>query len=169
MPAASDTGVASRLHPGGQYAHLLRAPARGGSPLMVTAPTVLETVYGLARQLSVQSTAKADLAWYRRLFSGPLVRVLPFGGPASVLAGELCARHSLPPTGARRDERPKAERRVAWILDIQIAATAWTAGYGVATRNRRDFELLRDLIAELYPQTTPLEVLGPPEAEQPHR
>lgn len=51
---------------------------------------------------------------------------------------------------------------MAWILDIQIAATAWTEGYGVATRNRRDFELLRDLIAELYPQTTPLEVRGPP-------
>jgi len=137
--------------------------------VVVTAPTVLETIYGLARQLSVQSTAKADLAWYRRLFSSPLVRVLPLDEPASVLAGELRARYSLPPTGARRDERPKAERRVAWILDIQIAATAWTAGYGVATRNRRDFELLRDLIAELYPQTTPLEVLGPPEAEQPHR
>ncbi|MBA2428542.1 MAG: hypothetical protein H0V55_02315 [Thermoleophilaceae bacterium] len=133
--------------------------------MVVTAPTALETIYGLARQVSVQPTAKAGLAWYRRLFAGPLVRVLPFGGPASLLAGELRARHPLPPTGARRDERPKAERRVAWVLDIQIAATAWTAGYGLATRNRRDFELLRDLIADLHPRATPLEVLGPPGEE----
>lgn len=135
--------------------------------MVVTAPTVLETIYGLARQVSFQSTAKADLAWYRRLFAGSLVRVLPFDGPASVLAGELRAQHPLPPTGTRRDERPKAKRRVAWVLDTQIAATAWTAGYGLATRNRRDFELLRDLIADLHPRATPLEVLGPP-AEDPH-
>lgn len=129
---------------------------------MVTAATALETIYGLARQVSVQPSAKAALGWYEKLFAGPLVRVLPFGGPASVVAGALRARHPLPPTGARRDERTKPDRRVAWVLDIQIAATAWTAGYGLATRNRRDFELLRDLIAELHPRTTPLEVLGPP-------
>ncbi|MGI8441271.1 MAG: hypothetical protein ACR2NV_13935 [Thermoleophilaceae bacterium] len=75
------------------------------------------------------------------------------------------ARHSLPPAVARSDARMKPDRRVAWVLDILIAATAWTAGYGIATRNRSDFEVLRDLIEELYPGVTPLVVVDPPAAD----
>ena len=44
----------------------------------------------------------------------------------------------------------------------QIAACAWTHGRGLATENLRDFEVLRDLIAQLYPQTTPLVVTASP-------
>lgn len=133
---------------------------------MVTAPTAVETIFGLARQISVDPSAGVDLAWYRRLFAGPLARVLPVNAFAAILAGELRAQHPTPPPTARSDARPKPDRRVAWVLDILIAATAWTAGYGIATRNRGDFELLRDLIEELHPGVSPLVVMDPPGHER---
>ena len=147
------------LHPGARYAKLLTAVAQSDAPIMVTAPTAVEVTYGFARQVSARPAAARDLAWYRTLFAGPFARVLPH------LAGEMRARHSLPPAVARSDARTKPDRRVAWVLDILIAATAWTAGYGIATRNRSDFEVLRDLIEELYPGVTPLVVVDPPAAD----
>jgi hypothetical protein len=47
-------------------------------------------------------------------------------------------------------------------LDLQIAATCWTAGFDVATENRRDFESIADLIAELAPDAPRLAIVGPP-------
>jgi predicted nucleic acid-binding protein len=49
------------------------------------------------------------------------------------------------------------------VLDIQIAACAWTHGRDIATENVRDFEILRDLIAVIYPNTTPLVVTSSPD------
>ena len=164
MPEAWDTSVASHLHPGARYASLVGASVQAGSPIVITAPSVTETIYGIARRVSVEPTATPALAWYRKLFAGPLTRVLPVEAHAAILAGELRARHPLPPMAERIDARTKPERRVAWVLDILIAATAWTAGYGIVTRNRRDFEVLRDLIGELYPSVTPLAVEDPPRA-----
>ena len=161
-----DTSVASHLHPSGRYAELFTASVRAGTPVVVAAPTAIETIYGFARHVSATRTAATDLAWYRTLFAGPFARVLPVDASASILAGELRALHSLPPAVARSDGRTKPERRVAWVLDVLIAATAWTAGYGIATRNRGDFEVLRDLIEELHPGVTPLVVEDPP---GPHR
>ncbi len=66
-----------------------------------------------------------------------------------------------PPTGARR-RGTKPEQRAGWVLDIQIAACAWTHGRQIATENRHDFEILRDLITKLYPDTPPLDVTPPP-------
>jgi hypothetical protein len=54
------------------------------------------------------------------------------------------------------------EHRAGWVLDIQIAACAWTHGRELATENTRDFEALRELIAKLYPDTLPLAVAEPP-------
>jgi predicted nucleic acid-binding protein len=47
-------------------------------------------------------------------------------------------------------------------MDIQIAACAWTHGRTLATENTRDFEALRDLMAGLYPDASPLAVVEPP-------
>ena len=66
-----------------------------------------------------------------------------------------------PPSGARR-KGVKTEQRAAWVLDIQIAACAWTHGRQIATENRHDFEALRNLITELYPDTPPLTVTPSP-------
>lgn len=140
---------------------------RAGTLIVVTAPTALETIYGMTRRVSVDSTAAAALTWYRGLFAGRGARVLPVSAAASALAGELRARHPVPPLPRRSAARTKPDRRVAWVLDILIAATAWAAGYGIATRNRGDFEVLGDSIAVLYPGIAPLDVVDPPGHESP--
>ncbi len=53
------------------------------------------------------------------------------------------------------------------MLDILIAATAWSVGYGITTRYRSDFEELRNLIEELHPGVAPLAVMDPPVRESP--
>ena len=160
-PEAWDTTLASSIHPGGRYAEIVSSRAARGHRVTVTAPTVLESVRGLASRVRDEPRLGPALLWYRRLPFADAVRVLPFDGPAAVLAGELQARQPLPPLARRSDRRGKPQRRVAWMLDAQIAATAWTAGYAVATENRGDFERLAELIADLYPSGAPLEVVGP--------
>lgn len=56
------------------------------------------------------------------------------------------------------------EQRAGWVLDIQIAACAWTHGRQLATENRDDFQALSDLIANLYPDTTKLIIAPSPQA-----
>lgn len=163
MPEVWDTSLASKIHSTGAYGGLLRTRAKRNDPVVLTAPTVLETVRGLALRASGDPSLGEGLRWYTRILGSRLVRVLAFDTAAAVLAGQLRARQELPPPRRRGDTRGKPQRRVAWVLDTQIAATAWTAGYGVATENRSDFELLRRLIDALHPGAPPLEVVGPPE------
>ena len=169
MPAAWDTSLASQLHPRARYSTLLATFTRTGAPVVVTAPTAFQTIHGIARQVESEPAAARILEWYETLFAGPLVQVLAVDGQASALAGKLRARHPFPPPSPRADARTKPDRRVAWVIDILIAATAWTAGYGIATNNYRDFAVLRDLIAELYPSTTPLAVGSVPTGPDPDR
>ena len=60
-----------------------------------------------------------------------------------------------------RRKGTKPEHRAGWVLDIQIASCVWTHGRELVTDNTRDFEILRDLMAGLYPDTSPLTVTGP--------
>jgi len=73
------------------------------------------------------------------------------------------AEHSC---GQRRRQvsvrRPAAHTRVAWLLDIEIAATMFAAGLDVATHNQRDFEALRDALAALFPDAPALGVVEGP-------
>jgi predicted nucleic acid-binding protein len=96
-----------------------------------------------------------------RLLASDLVEILSLDRTAAIVAGQLRAMHPMPPTGARR-KGVKPEQRAGWVLDIQIAACAWTHGREIATENRRDFEALRDLIAQVYPETSPLLVTPSP-------
>ncbi len=101
------------------------------------------------------------MPWFIGLVASELVEILAFDRPAAIVAGRLRATQPVAPTGPRR-KGVKPEQRAAWVLDIQIAACAWTHGRQIATENRHDFEALRDLIAKLYPGTTPLAVVTPP-------
>jgi len=154
MPAW-DTTLLSRLYPGGPLERHLLDRLRAGEPVAVTAPTVMEVVTG------IQATARANprvapaLRWLTRLLSSDLMEVLALDRPAAVLAGRLRALHPAPPTGARR-RGTKPEQRAGWVLDIQIAACAWTHGRELATENTRDFEALREIIAKLHPDASPL-------------
>ena len=81
---------------------------------------------------------------------------------AAIAAGRLRAQSPLPPRRSRADRRSKPERRVAWVADQQIAASAWAVGIPIETENMDDFTRLSYLLAELYPKAIPLEVRPSP-------
>ncbi len=136
--------------------------AHAGEPVAITAPTVMEVVRGLRTTAANKPHIAPALAWFVRLLASDLVEILSLDRPAAIVAGQLRATHPTPPTGTRR-KGVKPEQRAGWVLDIQIAACAWTNGRQLATENLRDFEVLRDLIAQIYPDTPPL-VVTPPQA-----
>jgi predicted nucleic acid-binding protein len=153
LTLAWDTTVVSRIYPGGRLERHLLDCAHAGEPVAITAPTVMEVARGLQ--------ATPALAWFIRLLTSDLVEILSLDRAAAIVAGQLRAMHPSPPTGARR-KGVKPEQRAGWVLDIQIAACAWTHGRDIATENSREFEALRELIAQLYPDTSPLLVKPPP-------
>jgi predicted nucleic acid-binding protein len=166
LTGAWDTTVVSRLYPGGPLERHLLEYAHAGEPVALTAPTVMEVVRGVHATAARKPRAIGDqlataLAWFTRLVASDLVEILSLDRPAAILAGRLRAEHPAPPSGARR-KGVKPEQRAGWVLDIQIAACAWTHGREIVTENVHDFEVLRDLIARLYPGASPLVVMTSP-------
>lgn len=135
--------------------------AAAGEPVALTAPGVLEIAYGLARATRSSGSGEAALAWFTSLTTSDLIVTLPFEATGAVVAGRLRAAQPTPPTGLRR-AGTKPEQRAGWVLDLQIAACAWSHGYAVATDNRRDFDAIAHLIAALYPTVPRLEVIDAP-------
>jgi predicted nucleic acid-binding protein len=119
---------------------------------------VLEIAYGLAR---VEATRHTGLTWFTRLAVSDMVVTLPLDTHAAIVAGRLRAAHPMPPTGQRRSGT-KPDQRAGWILDLQIAACAWAHGHALATHNRRDFDVIAELITALYPNVPALEIRDPP-------
>ena len=101
------------------------------------------------------------LRWFTTLITSDLIEILALNRSSAILAGRLRAMQPTPPTGARR-KGVKPEQRAGWVLDIQIAACAWTHGRQIATENRHDFDTLSALVASLYPDAPPLAVAGSP-------
>jgi predicted nucleic acid-binding protein len=163
LTPAWDTTLVSRIYPGGPLERHLLDRARKGEPVAITAPTIMEVVRGLQATAADKPGVALALTWFVGLTASDLVEILALDRPAAIVAGRLRAMQPTPPTGARR-KGVKPEQRAGWVLDIQIAACAWTHGREIATENRRDFEVLRDLIAKLYPDTMPLVVTPPPPA-----
>lgn len=161
MTLAWDTTLVSRIYPGGPLERHLLDCANAGEPIAVTAPTVMEVVRGLQATASGKPRMAAALQWFIGLVASDLVEVLSLDRPAAIVAGRLRATQPIPPAGARR-KGVKPEQRAGWVLDIQIAACAWTHGRQIATENRHDFEALCDLITSLYPDAPPLTVNSPP-------
>lgn len=156
-----DTSVASGLHPESRLFQYAAERALVGEPVLLAAATVAEIAYGLKRNETDPRFAEA-LSWFSELLQSGAVGVLPLNREAAQLAGMLRAIHPLPPSSDRRDKRSKPDRRVAWISDIQIAATAWLRAEPVCTKDRGHFQLLADAIAEQYPGAGDLEVIAPP-------
>ena len=161
MTLTWDTTLVSRIYPGGQLERHLLDRAHADEPVSITAPTVMEVVRGLQATAASKPGVALALTWFVRLVASDLVEILSFDRSAAIVAGRLRAMQPTPPTAARR-KGVKPEQRAAWVLDIQIAACTWTHGRQIATENRHDFEALRDLITELYPDTPPLAVTPSP-------
>jgi hypothetical protein len=103
---------------------------------------------------------RAAEAWFTRVLASDTFAVVALDGRAALIAGRL--RGLLPHPPARRDSRSKTMRQASWLLDIEVAATAFAAGLDVATENRADFEILRDTLVELFPDAPPLAVISGP-------
>jgi len=146
-PIAWDTSLVSRLWPGTPALAYLEDEALAGRPLRIPAPVLTEISFGLARDAQRDARFAAQLEWIEDLLRHPKVEILAIGREAGFLAGRLRALAHHPPDRGRRDARTKPERRVSWLLDLQIAAAAWASGCDVATENNGDFEAIADLLA----------------------
>lgn len=163
--AVWDTSVASGLHPDAPLFEVASQAALSGEPILLAAPTVAEISFGLQRRAEDGRFATA-VAWFTEILDAGLLGVLPLTREAALLAGRLRAVHPappVPPSGRRkRDGRAKPERRVAWVADIQIAASAWLAAEPLCTADQAHFGLLGSAIADLYPREGGLEILPSP-------
>jgi predicted nucleic acid-binding protein len=158
---AWDTTLVSRLYPGGALERHLLDRLDAGEPVAVTAPTVMEVITGIQATAVSNPRVGYTLSWFTRLIASSLVEILSLDRSAAIVAGRVRALHPTPPTGTRR-KGTKPEHRAGWVMDIQIAACAWTHGRELATENKRDFIALRDLMAQLYPEASPLAIAEPP-------
>ena len=143
MPTAWDTTAVARLAvPGPARARAMERMALA-DPVGIPSPCLLEVAFGYRRALARGDTRfAAALEWVRDgLRSEPLGSVLPLDHVAAALAGEIRAVCPFPP-GRRPRGRSKAETRASWLIDIEIAAAAWAAGFDIATDNREDFEAI---------------------------
>lgn len=157
-----DTSVASGLRPDSPLFQLAVGAALAGEPIRLAAPTVAEIFFGLERRSDDERFVGA-LRWFAEIFNAGLLEVLPVTRETAMLAGRLRALHPAAPTSRRRaDSRSKPERRVAWVADIQIAASAWLHGEGVCTPDQDHFDLLGEGISRLFPMESPLQVLPAP-------
>lgn len=164
MSEVWDTTTAARLRPDSAvlaYAHERRR--EGAAPVAFSASAFFEIVRGLRKATSAGSAAAgAQLDWLRAQIDAGLVDVLPFDDRAAEIAGALRADMPTPPSLVRRSrERSKAESRVAWMLDIQTAATAFVHGYDLVSGDGHHGHLAERLAA-LAPGAPALRVVAPP-------
>ena len=130
--------------------------------MRVAAPAVLEVVYGYQLRAAADPRFRQELDWFRGLIAAKTFAVTALDGRAAVIAGQLRAESPHPPHKARSDRRSKTMRQASWLLDIEIAGTAFSAGLAVATDNRGDFEALGEVLAALYPGAPALTVVSAP-------
>lgn len=161
MTALWDTSVVSRLQPDGLVQEYVMGRSSVGDPVRVAAVSLLEVTYGYQRRIR-DPRFRALLAWFTRLATADAFHAVPFDGRAALVAGRIRAETPHPPATRRHDPRSKTMRQAAWLLDIQIGATAYAAGLDVATENRRDFETVAGALGRLFPCAEALAVVEPP-------
>lgn len=161
MNALWDTTLASRLHPRGEVLDYVVDQLAAGKPVRIAAPAVLEIAYGYQRFASRDARYSDLLAWFTRLLASDAFSVVALDGRAALIAGRLRGVMPHPPS-SRRDQRSKTMRQASWLLDIEIAATAYAAGLDIATENRNDFETLAGALAALFPDAPALAVVDGP-------
>jgi len=158
-----DTTTAARLRPDSAVLAYARERREGNVPVALSASTLSEIAHGLRKAaLAGSAAAAAQLGWLRDQIDAGLVDVLPFDDCAAELAGALRADTPTPPPAARRARaRSKAETRVAWMLDLQTAATAFVHGYDLISGDAHHAHIAARLAA-LAPDAPGLRVTPPP-------
>ncbi len=163
MPAAWDTTTAARLRPDSPVLDHVQDRRRTGDTIAFTATTLKEICYGLHKASTAGTQAAgAQLRWLRDQIDAGLIDVLPFDDRAADIAGALRAAIPTPPSTLRRPrDRSKPDNRVAWILDIQIAATVFTHGYDLLTADAHH-SIIAAQLATLAPTAPALRIHPPP-------
>jgi len=163
MPAAWDTTTAARLRPDSPVLDHARERRRAGDPIAFTATTLKELSHGLHKAAAAGGQAAgAQLRWLRDQIDAGLIDVLAFDDRAADIAGALRAAIPTPPSTLRRPRnRSKPDNRVAWILDIQIAATVFAHGYDLLTADAHH-SIIATQLAALAPSAPSLRIHPPP-------
>ncbi len=163
MPAAWDTTTAARLRPDSAVLDHARDRRRAGDPIAFTATTLKEISHGLHKaEAAGRHAAGAQLRWLRDQIDASLVEVLAFDDRAADIAGALRAAIPTPPSTPKRPrDRSKPDHRVAWILDIQIAATVFAHGYDLLTADTHH-SIIATQLAALAPTAPALRIHPPP-------
>lgn len=163
MPVAWDTTTAARLRPDSPMLDHARDRRQAGDPIAFTATTLKEISHGLHKAATAsRHAAGAQLRWLRNQIDAGLIDVLPFEHRAADIAGALRAASPTPPSTIRRPRgRSKPDNRVAWILDIQIAATTYAHGYDLVTAGAHH-ALIATQLATLAPTAPALRIHPPP-------
>ena len=133
MPVVWDTTLVSQIQPQSPALGYFESAVFGEERVLIPAISVTEVVWGHAQALARQPGSWQLLRWLGRFLARPDVTVIPFTREAGFAAGRMRADCPFP-VRARRDRRSKPERRVAWVNDIQLAATAWA--FGVPVKNQ---------------------------------
>lgn len=158
-----DTTVVSRLRPGSLLLDRLDLLASRDEQVGVAAVSLLEISYGLREAATAGRSDFGRLhSWFRAFALSGRVGVVAMGAEAALLAGEVRAMAPVPPTGGGRRTRSKAEARVAWSHDIQIACAAWGAGRDIATVDVAHFTEIARCINALVPHAPALGVTAAP-------
>jgi predicted nucleic acid-binding protein len=160
---AWDTTTAARLRPNSPVLDYARERLGLGDPIAFTATTLNELSYGLRKAtLSGGAAAEAQLRWLRGQIDAGLIDILTFDDRAADIAGALRARIPIPPSPPKRPRgRSKAENRVAWILDLQTAATVFSHGYDLVTADAHHSVIAAQL-NEITPSAPTLRIHPPP-------
>jgi predicted nucleic acid-binding protein len=114
--------------------------ARHKQPPSLVAITIFEALYGIESSIVKTSISDEDAKMYSDRM-GKLTEacvILPFDQNAAAIAAYVFARLS------------KADRNKHW-RDVFVVATALAFGHGIATQNRRDFELIAGRLPANYP------------------
>lgn len=134
-----------------------------GDPIGIASLSLLEVFYGLRLKADAGDARFLELLnWFQGFLDEGRVELLPLTARAAVVAGEIRARRRVPPPASRGSRRSRTEARAAWVMDIEIAATAWTAGRDIVSADRHHFETIADVLEDLAPKSRRLDVLPPP-------
>lgn len=162
MPNLWDTTLVSSIHPQSDALDYVVDQAATGDLVRVAAPAVLEVIYGYQLQVDADPRFGDLLNWFTRLVASTAFTVVPLDGRAAIVAGQVRGKSPYPPAKRSGDRRSKTMRQASWLMDIEIAATAFAAGLDVATHNRADFDQIRALLSTLYPDAPELVIVDPP-------
>ncbi|MHB1469378.1 MAG: type II toxin-antitoxin system VapC family toxin [Solirubrobacteraceae bacterium] len=162
MAEAWDTALAGSLRPSSAILELAQQRKRAGEPVAFTAVTLNEVMHGLHKAGASGRTAAYEQArWLNDQLDAGLVTVLPLDRRAADVAGALRSRMPTPPSNPKRGRgRSKPESRVAWILDLYTAATAFVHGYDLVSADAHHTGIAARL-RELAPGAPPLTVRLP--------